>query len=135
MQGHRGHQRAPHALEASPTSLLRSLRGTIVGAQIAHPRVLHVEARDARGELWRLSTQDSSWLPTESDRLPGRLIEGAEIDQSSGAVRLRLSGGGALDIEPNPEPGQDDPPAWELITPSGLVLEFGPGIRWRVLSV
>jgi hypothetical protein len=32
-----------------------------------------------------------------------------------------------------PQQGADtDPPNWELIAPDGLVLEFGPGIRWRI---
>jgi hypothetical protein len=26
------------------------------------------------------------------------------------------------------------PPYWELISPDGLVLEFGPGVRWQISS-
>ena len=27
---------------------------------------------------------------------------------------------------------KDDPPDWELISPAGVVLEFGPGVRWQI---
>jgi hypothetical protein len=37
------------------------LRGSITGARIAYPQVLHVEIRDSSGELWRLATQDAEW--------------------------------------------------------------------------
>jgi hypothetical protein len=39
------------ALDASPTTLLNSVRGAIVAARIAYPEVLHVEIRDASGGL------------------------------------------------------------------------------------
>jgi hypothetical protein len=42
-------------LDASPSSVLRSLRGAIVAARIAYPNVLHVEVRDSKGDLWRLA--------------------------------------------------------------------------------
>jgi hypothetical protein len=30
--------------------------------------------------------------------------------------------------------GDVDPPNWELITPGGVVLAFGPGVRWQTGS-
>jgi hypothetical protein len=33
---------------------------------------------------------------------------------------------------PGAREASDDPPNWELITPDGLVLEFGPGLRWQI---
>jgi hypothetical protein len=43
--------------------------------------------------------------------LVGRTMEAAEIDEGTGELRCRL---------------------WELITPDGLALEFGPGLRWQI---
>jgi hypothetical protein len=40
--------------DASPLNILRSMRGPIVDARIAYPEVLHVEIKDAAGELWNL---------------------------------------------------------------------------------
>jgi hypothetical protein len=39
-----------------------------------------------------------------------------------------------LDVKPAAQEANDDPPNWELITPGGVVLEFGPGVRWQISS-
>ncbi len=49
-------------------------------------------------------------------------------------LRLWLSDGSTLDVKPTPVGAEDDPPNWELISPTGLVLEFGPGVRWQFSS-
>ena len=122
------------ALNASPANVLRSMRGSIVDARVAYPQVLHVEIRDSAGELWRLATQDAEWSPADPGSLIGRLIEDAEIDDGTGELRCRLSDGSSLDVRPTAREASDDPPNWELITPGGLVLEFGPGMRWQISS-
>jgi hypothetical protein len=111
------------------------MRGSIVDARIAFPDVLHVEVRDSHGDLWRLSTQDAEWSPTDPARLVGRSIEDANIDENSGELRCRLSDGSLLDIKPGAAEADDDPPYWELISPTGVVLEFGPGVRWQISGV
>ena len=120
------------ALDASPTTVLRSMRGSIIGARIAHPNVLHVEVQDPHGGLWRLATQDAEWAPSDPGRLVGRAIEDAAIDERSGELRCRLSDGSMLEIKPAAPEGKDDPPYWELISPAGVSLEFGPGVRWQI---
>jgi len=98
------------ALDASPTSVLRSLRGAIVDARIGYPDVLHVQVRDANGDLWRLATQDAEWSPADPAELVGRSIEDAEIEETSGELRCRLSDGSLLDIKPAAAEAEDDPP-------------------------
>lgn len=121
------------ALDASPASVLRLMRGSIVDAKKAYPDVLHVEIRDSAGELWRLATQDAEWSPADPPELVGQEIEDAEIDENSGELRCKLSNGSVLDIRPGDAHGEnDDPPNWELITPGGVLLEFGPGVRWQI---
>lgn len=122
------------ALDASPATVLRSMRGSIVDARIAHPDVLHVEVRDTSGGLWRLATQDAEFSPSDPAQLVGRSIEDAEIEETSGELRCRLSDGSVLDIRPAAAEAEDDPPYWELISPGGVVLEFGPGLRWQISS-
>jgi hypothetical protein len=46
----------------------------------------------------------------------------------------KLSDGSLLDVRPAVREAEDDPPNWELITPGGVVLEFGPGVRWQISS-
>jgi hypothetical protein len=122
------------ALDASPVGFLRSMRGQIVRAQTAYPDVLHIEVRDAQGDLWRLATQDASWSPADPGKLVGRSIDDAQIDEGDGELRLLLSGGSVLEVKPAPVDAEDDPPNWELIDPTGVVLEFGPGVRWQFSS-
>ncbi|HTZ87803.1 MAG TPA: hypothetical protein VMB05_14145 [Solirubrobacteraceae bacterium] len=110
------------------------MRGEIIDARIAYPDVLHVEGRDRQGGLWRLATQDAEWSPSDTAQLTGRSIGDAEIDETSGELRCRLSDGSVLDIKPASGEAEDDPPYWELITPAGVVLEFGPGVRWQISS-
>jgi hypothetical protein len=122
------------ALDASPLNVLRSMRGKIVDAQIAYPEVLHVEVKDSAGELWRLATQDAEWSPSDPAELVGRSVDDADIDRETGELRCKLSDGSLLDVRPAAREAEDDPPNWELITPDGLVLEFGPGVRWQIGS-
>lgn len=120
------------ALDASPVNVLRSMRGAIVDARIAFPDVLHVEIRDTHGELWRLATQDAEWSPADPGRLVGRSVEGADIDEETGELRCTLSDGSMFDVKPAAAEAKDDPPNWELISPGGISLEFGPGVRWQI---
>jgi hypothetical protein len=119
-------------LDASPATVLRSMRGPIVDARIAYPDVLHVEVRDSSGGIWRLATQDADWSPSDPAQLLGHSIDDADIDEESGELRCRLSDGSMLDIKPAVAETKDDPPYWELISPAGVVLEFGPGVRWQI---
>lgn len=66
--------------------------------------------------------------------LVGRAIEYANIDEDSGELRCTLSDGSRLDIKPAEVEDADDPPYWELISPAGVVLEFGPRVRWQISS-
>jgi hypothetical protein len=108
------------------------MRGSITDARIAYPDVLHVEVRDSSGGIWRLATQDADWSPSDPGQLLGRSIDDADIDEESGELRCRLSDGSMLDIKPAAAETKDDPPYWELISPAGVVLEFGPGVRWQI---
>ncbi len=120
------------ALDASPANVLRSLRGSIVDARIAYPDVLHVEVCDSRGDLWRLATQDAEWSPSDLGQLVGRSIHDAAIDGETGELRCMLSDGSVLEVRPAAIEAEDDPPNWELVSPAGIVLEFGPGFRWQI---
>jgi hypothetical protein len=122
------------ALDASPLNVLRSMRGLIIDARVAYPEVLHVDIKDSAGELWHLATQDAEWSPTDPAALVGRSVDDADIDAETGKLRCMLSDGSLLDVKPAAREAEDDPPNWELITPGGVVLEFGPGVRWQIGS-
>lgn len=119
-------------LDASPKSVLRAMRGAIVDARIAYPDVLHLEIRDKGGGVWRLATQDADWSPDNPEALVGESVEDAVVDFETGGLRCRLSGGEVFEVKPAGQTAAGDPPSWEVITPDGLLLEFGPGVRWRI---
>jgi len=73
-------------------------------------------------------------MPADPEALIGSSIEHAEIDEGTGRLRCELSDGTALELKPGSGEATDDPPNWELITPDGLLLEFGPGLRWQIGS-
>jgi hypothetical protein len=119
------------ALNESPASVLRSLRGDIIAARKAYPDILHVEVRDPRGDVWRLATQDAEWSPSDPSELLDLSAESAEVDEKTGELRLGLSNGSVLKVVPAPHESEDDPANWKLLTPGGLVLVFGPGGGWH----
>lgn len=43
-----------------------------------------------------------------------------------------LSDGSMLDVRPAAVEAEDDPPSWELVSPTGIALQFGPGLRWQI---
>jgi hypothetical protein len=119
------------AQQASLSSLLGGLRGEIVDARRGYPDVLHIEVSDPDGDRWSLVTQDAGWAPADPADLRGRVIEKAEVG-AEGDLRCQLSDGAGLAIRPGDGTAEDDPPYWELITPGGVALEFGPGVRWQI---
>lgn len=120
------------AEKASLASLLRSLRGEIVSARMGYPEVLHLKIRDSDGDLWRLATQDAEWCPEDFAGLIGQEIEHAEIDEKTGELRCHLASGTVFSVRPAEQEAPDDPCNWELITPGGVALEYGPGVRWQI---
>lgn len=118
-------------LDASPLTIMRAMRGTIARASIAYPEVLHLDIHDGDGRLWRFSTQDADYQPADPAELAGSSVEDATITDT-GELRIGLSGARTLTVTPTPVEADDDPPNWEVITPDGLVLEFGPGLRWEI---
>jgi hypothetical protein len=107
-------------------NVVRSISGVFVSARIAYPEVLHVEIKDSAGELWRLVTQDAEWSPSDPAELIGRSIAEIDMDTETGDLRCNLSDGSAFNVRPATREAEDDPPNWELTTPSGVVVEFGP---------
>jgi hypothetical protein len=116
-----------------PTTVLRSMRGSIVDARIAYPDVLHVEVRDTNGELWRLTTQDADWSPSDPTQLAGRSIVDAEIEETSGELRCKLSDGSALGCQGRRTRGRRRSAHWELIGPAASWSSSGRD-SWQISS-
>jgi len=112
--------------------VIARFRGPIVGARFAYPEILHLEVRDDEGGLWRFATQDASWSPWDPASLSGRTIESSWVNADTGELRCQLADGGVFAVTPAEQVAPDDPSNWEVFTPDGLWLEYGPGARWRI---
>ncbi len=120
------------AEKESLASLLRSLRGEIVTARLGYPEVLHLNIRDSAGDHWHLATQDAEWSPADPAGLVGQTINSTEIDEKSRELRCHLANGSVFAVQPAEQESADDPPNWELLSPGGVFLEYGPGPRWHI---
>ncbi len=118
----------------SPLDLLGRFRGTIFRAAPGYPEVIHLNVRDRDGEIWRFSTFYAEYSPSDPDFFPGKTIVDIDLDPS-GTSTIAFSDGSTMTIVPGKlgpdEPG-DDLETWNLITPDGLSLWFGPRGRWQL---
>jgi hypothetical protein len=119
-------------LTLSPAEVARSMRGEVIGANRAYPDVLQLAIRDARGDVWDLTTLDATWMPQTPEELLGRIVVDGSLDEETHILRLAFADGGDFVVRPDPEAAADDPPTWEVITPAVLCLRFGPHGSWHV---
>ncbi|HZJ29732.1 MAG TPA: hypothetical protein VFD37_07075 [Solirubrobacterales bacterium] len=120
------------SIDISLQSLLDSMRGEIVEARIGHPEVLLIDIIDSVGGRWQLMTQDAEWEIGDPESLVGRRVLKVALDDRAWKLRLELAGEDALVITPGEHLSSSDPPNWEVITPEGSLVEFGPGAQWRI---
>lgn len=114
--------------------VLTRFRGLIEDAHDAYPDVLHLEVRDDMGGLWLFATQDATWWPRDPTAFAGQAVVGASVDIRTGTLTCELSNGSLFTVIPAAQEAPDDPANWELFTPDGQMLDFGPGLRWRLVD-
>jgi hypothetical protein len=117
-------------LNIKPPELLAALRGEVIESTPGYPEVLHLTLRDHRGEEWGFSTFDSTWSPSDPAAFLGKTITNAGLDAPSGKLTIEFSDGAALTVVPIPEVEDDELENWEIFTPDGFVLDYGPGEHW-----
>jgi hypothetical protein len=122
---------APVISDTSPADLLARFRGPVTDARHTYPERLHFEVRDAQGGEWLIATWESAWSPPDPASLHGKTVTSADQDPS-GRLAIGFSDGSCFEVIPDHEGTDDDIQAWELFTPEGLVLHYGPAGRWRL---
>ncbi len=124
---------APGVGTATPLGpLFTSITGSIESVRATYPDSLSLDIRDRYGNTWQLSILDSRWSPLDTNSLEGKQVQGAVLAERTGQLDLELSDGTVFRISPNPIESADDPPNWDLITPNGWAVEYGPGPTVRV---
>jgi hypothetical protein len=117
--------------DTSPTDLMSRFRGHVTAAEMAYPERARLEVTDAEGGLWRLGTWDADYSPADPEVLNGKTVTSMDLDPSSGVLEVGFSDGTGFTAIPFPIP-DDDMENWELFTPEGLVLSYGPRGRWQL---
>ncbi len=119
--------------DTSPAALVSRVRGPVKDARFTYPERVHLEVTDADGGVWLLATWDADCLPTDPVVLNGKTVLGADVGGKSGKLEFRFSDGTSFTVTPDDDEGDDEAILnWELFTPDGLVLIYGPWGRWRL---
>jgi hypothetical protein len=116
--------------DITPVEVLARLRGLVVDVRPAYPETIHLYVRDALGSLWCLATFDAYYSPSDPDALRDKTIVSADLEGPLGNLTIGFSDGTAFRVSVEPQEADDDPFNWMLRMPEGLILYWGPGVRW-----
>jgi hypothetical protein len=122
------------ALDNTPIHLLARFRGLVVGTRLPHSRRTYFEVIDATTGRWRLRTWRASCSSTDDGNHLGKTILSVEIDDQSGVLTISFSDGSSCFLSPNPDSQDEGLEYWEIFTPEGLILAYGPSGRWLLGS-
>jgi hypothetical protein len=115
----------------SAAGLLARVRGAVTSARLTYPERIHVDVTDSEGGLWSLISWWADYSPSDPDQLQGKTVIGVDLD-TAGKVTVLFSDRTNFTITPAPDEDDDAIENWELFTPDGLVLEYGPKGRWHL---
>ncbi|HEX3362273.1 MAG TPA: hypothetical protein VHS74_14860 [Solirubrobacterales bacterium] len=117
--------------DTSPARLLARLRGAVTDAHLTYPERIQVDVTDPQGGAWSLISWWADYSPTDPDQLHGKTVVDVGLD-ATGKVTVAFSDRSNFTITPVPDEGDDAIENWELFTPEGLVLHYGPWGRWHL---
>lgn len=117
--------------DTSPAGLLKRYHGRVTVAARAYPDAIHLDLIDDEGGLWGLGTWDATYAPSDLTDLLGKTVRSADLDGRTGVLRLRFEDETSFEVTPA-TPVDDEIENWELFTPDGLVLTYGPKGRWQL---
>ncbi len=115
----------------SPAGLLARVRGVVSDAHLTYPERIQVDVTDQTGRVWNLISWWADYSPTDPERLQGKTVVDIDLD-ATGKVTVVFSDRTDFSITPVPDNEDDAIENWELFTPEGLVLTYGPYGRWHL---
>lgn len=111
---------------------LQSLRGRVTEACFGYPDALLLDIEDDEGRKWAFTTLDSDWQPHDPELLVGRTLRRTSLNLDEGVLALQFGDALILTVTAGKFESWSDPPYWEILTPDGQTVEYGPGPSWRV---
>jgi hypothetical protein len=122
------------SLDTSPAGLLARFRGRVTNALVTYPERMILEVVDAAGAAWRISTWEAEYSPEDPDVLNGKTVAGAELDGETSVLTISFVDGSCSVVTPIHDNAVDAIENWQLFTPHGAVLSYGPRGRWDLTS-
>lgn len=110
----------------SSTELLACIRGRVTRARITPSMRVEMTVEDSTGGDWNLVSWEATCSASDPTRLSGKLVTRVELDPESGLLTVVFSDGSDLTLTPNDEADDESVEDWELITPGGVRLAYGP---------
>ena len=120
--------------DTCPADLLACARGVVTYAQVTVSGRIRILFADHSGRRWGLKSWEADYAPSVDDKPDGKTVTGVELEDRSGILTVKYSDGAYFTLAPNPAVEDDSIEDWELFTPDGLVLAYGPRGRWQLGS-
>jgi hypothetical protein len=115
------------------TELLARFRGVIAEAWITYPERAAFDLIDADGGKWHLTTWWSDFSPEDPAAFSGKTVVDLILgDEPPRDLTLEFSDGSDFKIVSVTDEEPDPIHHWELFTPEGRVLDYGPGDHWHL---
>ncbi|HEX4729689.1 MAG TPA: hypothetical protein VH299_00370 [Solirubrobacterales bacterium] len=117
-------------LDTTPVNLLDRFRGLVVGTRLPHSKRTYLEVTEAEGGMWRLVSWYTTYSSTDTRDNFGKTVLSTALDDRSGILTVSFSDETSFTLTPIPDEAEDAVANWEIFTPEGLVLAYGPRGRW-----
>ncbi len=118
------------SLDITPVHLLARFRGLVVGTRLPHSKRTYLEVIDAEGGKWRLVTWRTTYSSTDTGENKDKTVLSAAVDDRSGVLTINFSDESSCSLTPIPDESDDALENWEIFTPDGFILAYGPRGRW-----
>lgn len=117
--------------DISPTTVLARFHGQVTEGRLTHSKRIYLEIEDARGGRWRLISWEADYTATFPGFPGTKTVTAADFDLGSRTLTVSFSDHTSLTLAAIPDEADDAIEHWELFTPEGMVLAYGPWGTWR----
>ena len=118
--------------DISPARLLAQVKGPVRDAHLTYPERMQLDIADATGSQWSLISWEADYAPSDPEALRGKTVTCVDLDGHSEVLTVHFSDATCFTLTSIPDEEDDAIENWELFTPEGLVLTFGPRGRWQL---